>query len=77
MEDLRKFLDLNEINKIEAFDISHTSGKEVSASCVAMNMSGLDKKNYRIMNIRQDSNDDYLALSEAIKGDAKIYKKII
>jgi len=75
LEDLRKFLDLNEINKIEAFDISHTSGKEVSASCVAMNMSGLDKKNYRIMNIRQDSNDDYLALSEAIKRRCKNLQK--
>ena len=75
LEDLRKFLDLNEINKIEAFDISHTSGKEVSASCVAMNMSGPDKKNYRIMNIRQDSNDDYLALSEAIKRRCKNLQK--
>ena len=75
LEDLRKFLDLNEINKIEAFDISHTSGKEVSASCVVMNMSGPDKKNYRIMNIRQDSNDDYLALSEAIKRRCKNLQK--
>ena len=66
LEDLRKFLNLNEINKIEAFDISHTSGKEVSASCVVMNKTGPDKKSYRIMNIKQDYNDDYLALSEAI-----------
>ena len=76
LEDLKKFLNLNEINKIEAFDISHTSGKEVSASCVVMNKSGPDKKNYRIMNIRQDSNDDYLALSEAIKRRCKNLQKI-
>jgi len=75
MEDLKRFLNLKEINKIEAFDISHTSGKEVSASCVVMNKSGPDKKNYRIMNIRQDSNDDYLALSEAIKRRCKNLQK--
>ena len=75
LEDLKKFLNLNEINKIEAFDISHTSGKEVSASCVVMKKSGPDKKNYRIMNIRQDSNDDYLALSEAIKRRCKNLQK--
>ena len=27
-----------------------------------MNNSGPDKKNYRIMNIKNDSNDDYLAI---------------
>ena len=75
LEDLKKFLNLKEINKIEAFDISHTSGNEVSASCVVMNKSGPDKKNYRIMNIRQDSNDDYLALSEAVKRRCKNLQK--
>jgi len=75
LEDLKIFLNLEEINKVEAFDISHTSGKEVSASCVVLNKSGPDKKNYRIMNIRQDSNDDYLALSEAIKRRCKNLQK--
>ena len=31
-----------------------------------MNKDGPDKKNYRIMNIKNDLNDDYVALSEAI-----------
>ena len=75
LEDLKIFLNLEEINKVEAFDISHTSGKEVSASCVVLDKSGPDKKNYRIMNIRQDSNDDYLALSEAIKRRCKNLQK--
>ena len=52
-----------------------SSGKEVSASCVVMNKSGPDKKNYRIMNIKKDSNDDYLALSEAIKRRCKNLQK--
>ena len=65
-EDLKDFLSLHEINRVEAFDVSHTSGKQVSASCVVMNKDGPDKKNYRIMNIKNDLNDDYVALSEAI-----------
>ena len=61
-------LQLETINKIEGFDISHTSGKNVSASCVSINKDGPDQKNYRIMNLKKDSNNDYLkALSEAIQ----------
>tara|TARA_B100002019_G_scaffold282187_1_gene287137 strand:+ start:294 stop:2123 length:1830 start_codon:yes stop_codon:yes gene_type:complete len=64
---LSSFLQVETINKIEGFDISHTSGKNVSASCVSITKNGPDKKNYRIMNIKKDSNNDYLALSEAIQ----------
>ena len=56
------FLKIGSINKIEGFDISHTSGRNVSASCVTITRDGPDKKNYRIMNIKKDSNNDYLAL---------------
>ena len=66
-ESLADFLKIDVINKIEGFDISHTSGKNVSASCVAITKDGPDKKNYRIMNLKKDSNNDYLALSEAIQ----------
>ncbi len=67
LESLSKFLDIETINKIEGFDISHTSGKNVSASCVSVTKDGPNKKNYRIMNIKKDSNNDYLALTEAIQ----------
>ena len=53
---------IESINKIEGFDISHTSGKNVSASCVSITKDGPDKKNYRIMNLKKDTNNDYLAL---------------
>ena len=66
LEALSNFLKIKHINRIEAFDISHTSGKQVSASCVALNKDGPDKKNYRLMNIKSDVNNDYFALSEAI-----------
>ena len=72
---LADFLKIEGINKIEGFDISHTSGKNVSASCVSITKDGPDKKNYRIMNIKKDSNNDYLALSEAIQRRCKNLQK--
>ena len=45
LENLANFLQVEIINKIEGFDISHTSGKNVSASCVSITKDGPDKKN--------------------------------
>ena len=75
LEALANFLKVETINKIESFDISHTSGKNVSASCISITKKGPDKKNYRTMNIKKDSNNDYLALSEAIHRRCKNLKK--
>ena len=75
LESLANFLQVESINTIEGFDISHTSGKNVSASCVSISKDGPNKKNYRIMNIKNDFNDDYLALSEAIQRRCKNLKK--
>ena len=72
---LANFLQVETINKIEGFDISHTSGKNVSASCVTITEDGPNKKNYRIMNIKKDSNNDYSALSEAIQRRCKNLQK--
>jgi len=74
-ESLANFLQIEDINKIEGFDISHTSGKNVSASCVSITKEGPKKKNYRIMNIKKDSNNDFLALSEAIQRRCKNLQK--
>ena len=74
-ESLASFLQIETINKIEGFDISHTSGKEVSASCISITKDGPDKKNYRIMNLKKDFNNDYLALSEAIQRRCKNLQK--
>ncbi len=75
LDSLSSFLQLESINKIEGFDISHTSGKNVSASCVSINKDGPIKKNYRIMNLKQDSNNDYSSLSEAIQRRCKNLQK--
>ena len=74
-ESLANFLQIENINTIEGFDISHTSGKNVSASCVSITKEGPNKKNYRLMNIKKDFNNDYLALSEAIQRRCKNLKK--
>ena len=74
-EKLRERLSLERIEKIEAFDISHNSGKDVTASCVVFSNNGPDKKQYRSMNITNDKNDDYLALSEAITRRIKSLEK--
>ena len=74
-ESLADFLQIEVINKIEGFDISHTSGKNVSASCVSITKDGPNKKNYRVMNLKKDSNNDYLALSEAIQRRCKNLEK--
>ena len=75
LDQLANFLQVETINKIEGFDISHTSGKNVSASCVTITEDGPNKKNYRIMNIKKDSNNDYSALSEAIQRRCKNLQK--
>ena len=74
-EKLSERLSLERIEKIEAFDISHNSGKDVTASCVVFSNNGPDKKQYRSMNITNDKNDDYLALSEAITRRIKSLEK--
>ena len=75
LQALANFLQIETIDKIEGFDISHTSGKNVSASCISITKDGPDKRNYRIMNIKKDSNNDYLALSEAIQRRCKNLQK--
>ncbi len=74
-ESLSNFLKLEKIFNIEGFDISHTSGKSVTASCVTISKDGPNKKKYRVMNIKKDSNNDYLALSEAIQRRCKNLQK--
>jgi excinuclease ABC subunit C len=64
---LKEKLRLKNLERIEAFDISHNQGSQVTASCVCFSENGPDKKNYRSMNLSLDKNDDYLALSEAVR----------
>ncbi len=74
-ENLKKRLGLKSLDKIEAFDISHISGSNVTASCIVFSDKGPEKKEYRSMNLKADKNDDYLALAEAISRRISSLKK--
>jgi excinuclease ABC subunit C len=55
------------VGHIECFDISHSSGKETTASCVVWQDGRMNKRQYRSFNIREvDGVDDFSAIAEAV-----------
>jgi len=71
----RQFAALGEIlqleetpQRLECFDVSHTSGEATVASCVVFNTAGALKSDYRRFNLKpQAAGDDYDAMSEALR----------
>jgi excinuclease ABC subunit C len=55
------------IHRIEAYDISHLSGKEVYGSMVVFENSEKNTDQYRIFKIKNDKNNDIKSLAEVIK----------
>jgi len=54
--------------RLECFDVSHTSGEATVASCVVFNAAGPLKSDYRRFNLKPDSaGDDYAAMAEALR----------
>jgi excinuclease ABC subunit C len=54
--------------RLECFDVSHTSGEATVGSCVVFNQAGPLKSDYRRFNLRPPApGDDYAAMSEALK----------
>ena len=66
-ENLQGSLGLNEpVERIECFDVSHTSGEATVAACVVFNHGGAVKTDYRKFNIKDaPAGDDYAAISQA------------
>ncbi len=71
----RQFASLGELlaleeppERLECFDVSHTSGEATVASCVVFNAAGPMKSDYRRFNLKPDAaGDDYGAMAEALK----------
>jgi excinuclease ABC subunit C len=62
------------VSHLECFDISHSSGKETTASCVVWQDGRMNKRQYRSFNIREvEGVDDLSAMAEAV---ARRYRRL-
>ncbi len=67
-DELKKELQINEIETIESYDISHHSGDHAVAGCVVYNQDGKAKNLYRTYNIsEQNSGNDIGSMLELIE----------
>ncbi len=74
MNELSNYLGINDVKKIEGYDVSHISGENAVASCVVFSKTGPLKKNYRLFNIPKDlSGNDIGSLENVLERRLKYY----
>ena len=72
--ELQSYTGLKDINKIEAYDVSHIAGKNGVASCVIFSKTGPVKKDYRLFNIPKNlSGNDVGSLKHVMERRLKYY----
>jgi excinuclease ABC subunit C len=66
-EALQSVLQIDDLERMECFDISHSSGERPVASCVVFDRKGPVKADYRRFNIEDiQAGDDYAAMEQAL-----------
>ena len=74
LNDLSEYLAIENIKKIEGYDVSHISGDSAVASCVVFTDNGPSKNNYRLFNIPKSlSGNDIGSLEHVIERRLKYY----
>ena len=72
--ELSNYLGIQNIEKIEGYDVSHISGDNAVASCVVFSKMGPLKKSYRLFNIPKElSGNDIGSLEHVIERRLKYY----
>ena len=75
LNELKNKLGMKDLNKIEAYDISHLYQDHAVASCVVYTKKGANKDKYRLFNIPKDlAGNDIGSLKHALFRRLKYYK---
>ena len=74
IDQLGNYLGIENIKKIEGYDVSHFSGSSAVASCVVFTKKGPEKNHYRLFNIPSElSGNDIGSLKNVIERRIKYY----
>ena len=66
---------MKDLNKIEAYDVSHSYQDHAVASCIVYSKKGANKDKYRLFNIPKDlAGNDIGSLEHALERRLKYYE---